>query len=117
MYLCLVALVGEGKGRVRVQVRGFKIAGSVRVRRSKPYGNSSAKLYDYDAFSRPPNIVICVLWVLMLFMGRSRRMRAACFTWIMLAFRGPHLPGASDSPYISVGDPRGGVRLREYARL
>ena len=26
----------------------------VRVRRSKPYGNSGAKLYDYDTFTRPP---------------------------------------------------------------
>ena len=39
---------------MRVQVLGFKIAGSLRVRRSKPYGNSGAKLYDYDAFIRPP---------------------------------------------------------------
>ena len=51
----LVALVGEGKG----PGCGFKFAGSssrvpVRVRRSKPYGNSGAKLYDYDAFIRPP---------------------------------------------------------------
>ena len=39
---------------------GFKFAGSsrsrvpVRVRRSKPYGNLGAKLYDYDTFTRPP---------------------------------------------------------------
>ena len=50
---------GVGRGRkgawMRVQVRGFKIAGSRRrVRRSKSYGNSGAKLYDYDVFSRPP---------------------------------------------------------------
>ena len=51
----LVALVGEGKG----PGCGLKFAGSrsrvpVRVQRSKPYGNSGAILYDYDAFSRPP---------------------------------------------------------------
>ena len=50
-----MALVGEGNG----PGCGFKFAGSrsrvqVRVRRSKPYGNSGAKLYDYDTFTRPP---------------------------------------------------------------
>ena len=49
---------------MRVQVRGLKIAGSVRVRRSKPCGNSGAKLYDYDAFSRPPKYsYLCLYFV------------------------------------------------------
>ena len=50
-----MALFGEGKG----PGCGFKFAGSrsrvpVRVRRSKPYGNLGAKLYDYDTLTRPP---------------------------------------------------------------
>ena len=71
-YNVLVALVGEGKG----PGCGFKFAGSrsrvqVRVRRSKPYGNSGAKLYDYDTFTRPPkysylcSVLSCALLVIM----------------------------------------------------
>ena len=49
----LTSGVGRGGGERGLDA-GSRSRVPVRVRRSKPYGNLGAQLYDYDTFTRPP---------------------------------------------------------------
>ena len=65
VMLCVSVLLpitsGVGRGGERGLDAGSRSRVPVRVRRSKPYGNLGAKLYDYDTFTRPPKYkYLCV---------------------------------------------------------